>query len=89
MAFLVRLRPYLPSLTLFECSNFQMFKNTQRTANGQLLFSYASLWAFFFPYFIMAFLTFGIAVPSGLFIPSLVSGAALGRILGQALNSKR
>jgi H+/Cl- antiporter ClcA len=66
-----------------------MFKNTQRTANGQLLFSYASLWAFFFPYFIMAFLTFGIAVPSGLFIPSLVSGAALGRILGQALNSKR
>jgi H+/Cl- antiporter ClcA len=37
------------------------------------------------PYYIMAFLTFGIAVPSGLFIPSLLSGAALGRILGQLL----
>jgi chloride channel 7 len=50
------------------------------------VFSTAALLGFSFPYFFLAFMTFGASIPSGLFIPSLLSGAALGRIVGQALH---
>lgn len=36
-------------------------------------------------YFSMACWTYGLGVPSGLFVPSLLTGAALGRICGQLL----
>eukprot|EP01060_Flectonema_neradi_P014250 TRINITY_DN20952_c0_g1_i6.p1 TRINITY_DN20952_c0_g1~~TRINITY_DN20952_c0_g1_i6.p1 ORF type:complete len:313 (+),score=53.39 TRINITY_DN20952_c0_g1_i6:690-1628(+) len=36
-------------------------------------------------YFFLAAITFGIAVPSGLFIPSMIIGATLGRTAGEAL----
>jgi chloride channel 7 len=42
--------------------------------NGLLLF--------FFFYISLATITYGIAVPSGLFVPSLLSGAAFGRLFG-------
>jgi chloride channel 7 len=45
-------------------------------------FSTASLLLFFFFYITMAVVTYGIAVPSGLFVPSLLSGAAFGRLIG-------
>jgi chloride channel 7 len=35
----------------------------------------------------LAVLAYGIAVPAGLFIPSLLSGAAMGRLAGVALNA--
>lgn len=38
------------------------------------------------PYTILACITYGIAVPSGLFVPSLLSGAALGRLVGHLLH---
>jgi H+/Cl- antiporter ClcA len=45
-------------------------------------FSTAALILFFVSYISLAVLTYGIAVPSGLFVPSLLSGAAFGRLFG-------
>jgi H+/Cl- antiporter ClcA len=49
-------------------------------------FSSAALFLFFVPYLTMACLTYGTAVPAGMFVPSLLSGAALGRLLGHLLH---
>ena len=43
-------------------------------------FTPLSLVMFFIPFYIMACWTYGISVPSGLFVPSLLSGAAFGRL---------
>ena len=45
-------------------------------------FPLVSLILFFLFYIALATLTYGIAVPSGLFVPSLLSGAAFGRLVG-------
>ncbi len=44
-----------------------------------------SLIIFFSFYIFLATLTYGIAVPSGLFVPSLLSGAAFGRLVGNII----
>ena len=49
-------------------------------------FSGPALLCFFLPYIAMAVWTYGIGVPSGLFVPSLLSGAAFGRLCGHALH---
>ena len=49
-------------------------------------FSSLAVATFYVPYFLLACLTYGIAVPSGLFVPSLLSGAALGRLVGHLLH---
>jgi len=49
-------------------------------------FSSLAIATFYVPYFLLACLTYGIAVPSGLFVPSLLSGAALGRLVGHLLH---
>ena len=46
----------------------------------------AVLFVFFCIYFCLACWTYGIGVPSGLFVPSLIIGAAYGRFIGQALS---
>ena len=38
-------------------------------------------------YFALACWTYGLGVPSGLFVPSLLSGAVLGRLIGQAVHT--
>lgn len=43
-------------------------------------FTPLSLIMFLIPFYIMACWTYGISVPSGLFVPSLLSGAAFGRL---------
>mmetsp|Transcript_674 Transcript_674/g.807 ORF Transcript_674/g.807 Transcript_674/m.807 type:complete len:901 (+) Transcript_674:290-2992(+) len=58
----------------------------QREAGEGATFSSAALFLFFVPYIILASLTYGIAVPSGLFVPSLLSGAAFGRLCGHLLH---
>jgi chloride channel 7 len=63
-----------------------LFHLPMHLETGEPVFSTAALLGFFFPYFLLAFMTFGASIPSGLFIPSLLSGAALGRIVGQALH---
>lgn len=45
-------------------------------------FSTTCLLTFFLLYISMAVVTYGSAVPSGLFVPSLLSGAAFGRLFG-------
>lgn len=45
-------------------------------------FSGSALCLFFAAYISLAVLVYGIAVPSGLFVPSLLSGAAFGRLFG-------
>ncbi|XP_072029917.1 H(+)/Cl(-) exchange transporter 7-like [Amphiura filiformis] len=46
-----------------------------------------TLVVFFIIYFLLACWTYGISVPSGLFIPSLLAGAAWGRMFGIFLHS--
>lgn len=45
-------------------------------------FSNGALAAFFAVYISLAVVTYGIGIPSGLFVPSLLSGAAFGRLWG-------
>ena len=49
-------------------------------------FSSGALFLFFVPYITMATVVYGMAVPSGLFVPSLLSGAAFGRLFGHLLH---
>lgn len=52
---------------------------------NDLIFSQKALAIFVCPYVIMLVLTFGIAIPSGFFVPQLLVGAVLGRIVGESL----
>ena len=38
-------------------------------------------------YYILTFWTYGLSVPSGLFVPCILTGAAWGRLLGHMLNT--
>lgn len=49
-------------------------------------FSSAALTLFFVPYTILACIISGISVPAGMFVPSLLSGAAFGRLVGHVLH---
>ena len=48
-------------------------------------FSPITLALFFVLYFLLACWTYGISVPSGLFVPSLLCGAAFGRLVANVL----
>ena len=48
-------------------------------------FSPITLALFFVLYFMLACWTYGISVPSGLFVPSLLCGAAFGRLVANVL----
>lgn len=60
----------------------QLFHFRESGQNYSHTFSSAALFLFFILYIGMAVITYGIAVPSGLFVPSLLSGAAFGRLCG-------
>jgi len=64
----------------------QLFHFREAKGDDHSTFSSGALFLFFVPYIAMACVTFGIAVPSGLFIPSLLSGAAFGRLCGHLLH---
>lgn len=85
--------PYSDSLIVFYCPDGQyndlasLFTVSYSTSIKQLLhftgddsFSPRSLAIFFSVFYVFACWTYGIAVPSGLFVPSLLAGAAYGRI---------
>ncbi|OQR95499.1 Chloride Channel (ClC) Family [Thraustotheca clavata] len=59
----------------FSMSMKQLFHFT-----GPESFTLSSILLFFLTFYILACVTYGIAVPSGLFVPSLLSGAAYGRL---------
>eukprot|EP00036_Acanthoecidae_sp_10tr_P016650 CAMPEP_0206298914 /NCGR_PEP_ID=MMETSP0106_2-20121207/6927_1 /ASSEMBLY_ACC=CAM_ASM_000206 /TAXON_ID=81532 /ORGANISM="Acanthoeca-like sp., Strain 10tr" /LENGTH=907 /DNA_ID=CAMNT_0053729613 /DNA_START=27 /DNA_END=2750 /DNA_ORIENTATION=+ len=58
-----------------------------RGENEETTFSPNILGVFFVCYFTMAIVTYGLAVPSGLFVPSLLSGAAMGRMIASLLHT--
>ena len=64
----------------------QLFHFREDGSKDQQTFSTWALVLFWFPYLAMACVTYGVAVPSGLFVPSLLSGAALGRLVGHVLH---
>uniref|UniRef100_A0A3Q2DI11 Chloride channel 6 n=1 Tax=Cyprinodon variegatus TaxID=28743 RepID=A0A3Q2DI11_CYPVA len=83
----------------FFCSNqtyndmATLFFNPQEAAIHQLFhqdgtFSPATLSIFFLLYFLLACWTYGVSVPSGLFVPSLLCGAAFGRLVANILKVK-
>ncbi|XP_022085546.1 chloride transport protein 6-like isoform X2 [Acanthaster planci] len=68
-----------------------LFFNSQEIAIKELFheagkFSLQSLGIFFGLFFLLACWTYGAMVPSGLFVPCLLCGAAYGRIIGNILN---
>ncbi|KAG7274845.1 hypothetical protein CRUP_038818 [Coryphaenoides rupestris] len=68
-----------------------LFFNPQEAAIHQLFhqsgtFSPVTLSVFFLLYFLLACWTYGTSVPSGLFVPSLLCGAAFGRLVANLLN---
>ncbi|MBN3306786.1 CLCN6 protein, partial [Amia calva] len=67
-----------------------LFFNPQEVAIHQLFhqdgtFSPETLTIFFVLYFLLACWTYGVSVPSGLFVPSLLCGAAYGRLVANIL----
>lgn len=48
-------------------------------------FSPVTLSVFMLLYFLLACWTYGVSVPSGLFVPSLLCGAAFGRLVANVL----
>uniref|UniRef100_A0A8C9SKG9 Chloride channel protein n=1 Tax=Scleropages formosus TaxID=113540 RepID=A0A8C9SKG9_SCLFO len=67
-----------------------LFFNPQEVAINQLFhqdgtFSPVTLTIFFTLYFLLACWTYGVSVPSGLFVPSLLCGAAFGRLVANVL----
>lgn len=64
----------------------QLFHFREIGDHNDSTFSSAALFLFFIPYLAMACLTYGTAVPAGMFVPSLLSGAAFGRLLGHLLH---
>jgi len=64
----------------------QLFHFREYNGSTYTSFTLGPLFLFFISYFIMTILTGGLAIPMGLFIPSLVAGAAYGRIWGHILN---
>uniref|UniRef100_K3W4Y1 Chloride channel protein n=1 Tax=Globisporangium ultimum (strain ATCC 200006 / CBS 805.95 / DAOM BR144) TaxID=431595 RepID=K3W4Y1_GLOUD len=91
--------PYSDSLIVLYCPDGQyndlasLFTVSYSTSIKQLLhftgddsFSARSLVIFFSVFYVFACWTYGIAVPSGLFVPSLLAGAAYGRIFVMVLH---
>ena len=64
----------------------QLFHFRETGETDSPTFSSAALFLFFIPYIILAAFVYGMAVPSGLFVPSLLSGAAFGRLFGHLLH---
>ncbi|KFK33054.1 hypothetical protein AALP_AA6G324100 [Arabis alpina] len=70
--------------TLFLTTNDDAVRNVF-SSNTPNEFSMFSLWIFFGLYCILGLITFGIATPSGLFLPIILMGSAYGRMLGQVM----
>ncbi len=64
----------------------QLFHFYESGDTNSVTFSSGALLIFFVPYICLACITYGITVPSGLFVPSLLSGAAFGRLFGHLLH---
>uniref|UniRef100_A0A1J3D6L3 Chloride channel protein n=1 Tax=Noccaea caerulescens TaxID=107243 RepID=A0A1J3D6L3_NOCCA len=77
---------YSDLATLLLTTNDDAVRNIF-SSNTPNEFSMFSLWIFFVLYCILGLITFGIATPSGLFLPIILMGSAYGRMLGAAMGS--
>lgn len=64
----------------------QLFHFREFQGTGEGSFSFATLMLFFLPYVLIASITSGVFAPAGLFVPTLLAGAAYGRIVGHFMN---
>lgn len=64
----------------------QLFHFEEVNGTSYDTFGTSALVMFFVPYFLLAAVTSGTYCPAGLFVPTLLSGAAYGRIIGHILN---
>ena len=64
----------------------QLFHFREVDGSGFHSFTSGPLILFFVPYFLMASITSGVLCPAGLFVPTLLSGAAFGRLIGHWMN---
>lgn len=64
----------------------QLFHFREIGDHNDSTFSSSVLFLFVIPYIIMACVTCGAAVPAGMFVPSLLSGASFGRLVGHLLH---
>jgi chloride channel 7 len=65
----------------------QLFHFREVDGTGNNSFTSGPLILFFIPYFLLASITSGVLAPAGLFVPTLLSGAAFGRLIGHWMNS--
>ncbi|KAF4385750.1 hypothetical protein F8388_010306 [Cannabis sativa] len=72
--------------TLLLTTNDDAVRNIFST-NSAGEYNAISLLIFFVLYCVLGLITFGIAVPSGLFLPIILMGSAYGRLLGMAMGS--
>ena len=73
-------------LTDSDTSIKQLFHFRESGDSNDSTFSSSALFLFLVPYVAMACVTSGSSVPSGMFVPSLLSGAAFGRLVGHLLH---
>jgi chloride channel 7 len=64
----------------------QLFHFHELDGSGNSSFGAVTLILFFIPYYLMATITNGTLAPGGLFVPTMLSGAAMGRLIGHWLN---
>jgi chloride channel 7 len=64
----------------------QLFHFREVGRLGDDSFTTGPLILFFIPYFFMAAITAGVLAPAGLFVPTLLAGAAFGRMIGHWMN---
>lgn len=72
--------------SLFLNTNDDAIRNLFSTTTFRE-FHISSLFIFFATIYILGVITYGIAVPSGLFIPVILAGAAYGRLIGRLFES--
>eukprot|EP01035_Chromulina_nebulosa_P020688 gene20688-26821_t len=65
----------------------QLFHFREVSNIGLTSFTSGPLILFFIPYFVLAAITSGVLAPAGLFVPTLLSGATFGRLIGHWLNA--
>jgi chloride channel 7 len=75
---------YNPLATLFLSTNDDAIRNLFST-NTPFEYPERSLFLFFVSFYSLAIITYGVAVPSGLFVPAILSGATYGRLMGVLL----
>ncbi|XP_047310446.1 chloride channel protein CLC-c-like [Impatiens glandulifera] len=77
---------YNDMASLFLSTNDDAIRNLFSTSTHKE-FHISTLFIFFFAIYFLGIITYGIAIPSGLFIPVILAGASYGRLVGRLFAS--